>query len=338
MSVCLPFDCQTPYFKSHHLLLAIVDIGKQKGVHSDRLLRGSRLFYEDLVKGHIDVTYDQLARVIENASTLLPEGEVSFVAGRRLFPNHLNELAPVLLNCESVTALLRVIKTRQSAFFPLIAASYYQNGERCYFLPWQTMSLEKGRVYRFVMETWLGLIISLLKWRFGYIPTLSFSFDFVRPEYVEQYHAHLGVDIHFSQPSMHLAFDKALLNTSLSDANVTVKRHFLGQLSKEKSASLFQQLFIAIQKGEVHSLEEACALFSMSSATMKRKLKTFGCSFSNIHDAVRQQQAVFKIAQLGFKNEQVAQEMSFTDLTNFRRAFKRWTGMTPNDLREFFSL
>jgi len=37
-------------------------------------------------------------------------------------------------------------------------------------------------------------------------------------------------------------------------------------------------------------------------------------------------------------NEQVAAHLHFNDITNFRRAFKRWTGLTPSDSRQQFLL
>ena len=38
----------------------------------------------------------------------------------------------------------------------------------------------------------------------------------------------------------------------------------------------------------------------------------------------------------GMSNDEVAEYLSFTDAANFRRSFKRWTGSTPNLIRQLF--
>ena len=36
----------------------------------------------------------------------------------------------------------------------------------------------------------------------------------------------------------------------------------------------------------------------------------------------------------GYSNEEVAAYLQFNDSTNFRRSFKRWTGLSPSALRQ----
>lgn len=35
-----------------------------------------------------------------------------------------------------------------------------------------------------------------------------------------------------------------------------------------------------------------------------------------------------------YSNEEVAEYLRFTDTTNFRRSFKRWTGLVPSAVRD----
>ena len=35
----------------------------------------------------------------------------------------------------------------------------------------------------------------------------------------------------------------------------------------------------------------------------------------------------------GYSNDEVASYLRFNDTTNFRRSFKRWTGLAPSSLR-----
>lgn len=330
------YDSNQAVFKCHHLVMAMVDLAKQRGIHPDKLLKGSRLFYHDLIREHSHISYVQLEKVVQNL-VKHTQGDASFLLGRRLFPSHLNEIAPVLLNCESLASLIRVITCYQTLFFPFINVQQVTDNNNLYFLPWHTMSVEHNEVSQFLLEVWLGLVISVLKWRLGYVPDFHYAFVYEQPRYVEQYHAHLPGNLQFAQPLTLFRCDLSISALRFAESNISLKRHYLSQLSTDKEQSLLQYLTLAIAKGRVQSLEQASEILKMSPATLKRKLKTFNCSFQKLHDSVRQRQAIFQISTLGYTNERVAEEMSYSDITNFRRAFKRWTGMTPSDLRQLYS-
>nr|WP_239032138.1 AraC family transcriptional regulator [Pseudoalteromonas sp. MMG022] len=74
-----------------------------------------------------------------------------------------------------------------------------------------------------------------------------------------------------------------------------------------------------------------------SCATFKRKLKQHQTSFKELKDELQKQQSLFNITERGYSNEQAAAALSFNDTTNFRRAFKRWTGKTPSEYRHILS-
>ncbi len=71
----------------------------------------------------------------------------------------------------------------------------------------------------------------------------------------------------------------------------------------------------------------------MSSATFKRRLKLNGVRFSALIDEQNKHKAIYLLTLCAKHNEQVAEHLAFYDIPNFRRAFKRWTGLTPNQLK-----
>lgn len=85
------------------------------------------------------------------------------------------------------------------------------------------------------------------------------------------------------------------------------------------------------------SLEQAAHTFAMSPATLKRKLQRHDTGFQQQVDRVRKHVALHLYQAKGWSNEQVAAYLNFNDAANFRRSFKRWTGSTPNLIRQLFS-
>lgn len=54
-------------------------------------------------------------------------------------------------------------------------------------------------------------------------------------------------------------------------------------------------------------------------------------------DLVCKQVALYLYQLKGLNNDEVAACVSVNDAANFRRSFKRWTGSTPNLIRQLFS-
>ncbi|MBB3181670.1 helix-turn-helix domain-containing protein [Variovorax sp. Sphag1AA] len=73
--------------------------------------------------------------------------------------------------------------------------------------------------------------------------------------------------------------------------------------------------------------------FKMTERTLRRRLAGEGTSYSNIADQVRHAMATHHLQRPGASVEQIALITGFSDSANFRRAFVRWTGMTPAQFR-----
>ena len=83
--------------------------------------------------------------------------------------------------------------------------------------------------------------------------------------------------------------------------------------------------------------EAHCSSSAMSPATLKRKLHKHDTGFQQQVDRVRKQVALHLYQVKGYSNDEVAAYLNFNDAANFRRSFKRWTGSTPNLIRQLFN-
>lgn len=81
------------------------------------------------------------------------------------------------------------------------------------------------------------------------------------------------------------------------------------------------------------SSDQVAALFSIHHRTLRRRLKEVGTSFRELLDEVR-----FEIARQMLKDTamdvgQIAAVLDYADASAFTRAFRRWSGATPNQWR-----
>jgi AraC-like DNA-binding protein len=77
-------------------------------------------------------------------------------------------------------------------------------------------------------------------------------------------------------------------------------------------------------------LGEVADTLHISSRTLIRKLDAEGTKFQVVRDEVAKKQAVHYLSDTRLTVETVAHLMGFSDVSSFRRSFKRWFGKTPS--------
>lgn len=82
------------------------------------------------------------------------------------------------------------------------------------------------------------------------------------------------------------------------------------------------------------TLETAAQLANLSPATLRRKLRSEDSSFSQIVDQCRYMEAERSLKHTSTAIKTIAFQLGFSDDRAFRRAFKRWSGHSPTDIRE----
>lgn len=81
------------------------------------------------------------------------------------------------------------------------------------------------------------------------------------------------------------------------------------------------------------SMKRVAAAMCMTDRTLRRRLAAEGTSFSAICREVQCRIATQQLRSAGVSIEEVAATSGFSDTANFRRAFIRWTSMSPAQFR-----
>jgi AraC-like DNA-binding protein len=336
---------------AQQLLLSLIDLARQRGAHPDKLLKGTKLFSSDLskknlAKNGLTCSANTLLTVIENCSKLVQDNEISFLLGKRYFPSQLGLLGQALMNCRHLGDMLRLCQCFQLDCFPLMNLQLKHYNKNSYFIFQSAVGKLTKNQQVFITEFMLSALLGTIKYRCGVLPQLTMHLDYPEVQHIEQYHAHLNmkanIDIQFDQQICMVAIATEQLYLPFNDSAMSLKTVALEQISQLQSRpypiSFIQQLNSYLsqgvfEKGDVS--QESCAQhFGYSSATLKRKLASHQLTYQGIIDAIRSQQAIFQLIVCQHSNEKIADALYFNDVSNFRKAFKRWTGMTPNSMRE----
>ena len=152
-----------------------------------------------------------------------------------------------------------------------------------------------------------------------------------------------NVTAHFEHNAKILFGHFQLKNTQLIHPNTLSLMHEkTPQQTKITYAVANQHLHITIRVREIlnhikmhdFSLEYVAKHLHMSDRTLKRQLAMEGTSFSILLDEMRYGHAQSLLSCTDITLKQIAEKLGYSDVANFSRAFKRWSGRRPSNWRK----
>lgn len=326
------FNYQDKYLPLDLFAAPVLDVCKARGVDENKLLRGTGIFKTDIVRGEF-ASAKQLLKLLGNAASLTPGYDCAFQIGRRYAANQQHFVMQAIHQSRSFSEAVRIIKLFENICSPFLSASYFQENGCGYWLLRDKVGL--GKLNQFITEIFCTALVSVSQHVLGHRIKFHFGFEWSKPRYIQEYEENLGHRNHFSQLFNIIAVDLSLLPEAATKRNDLSKWHALHQAKKQwhKQHTFLDYLRCFVAKYPHDSLQEVAARMATSPATLKRKCKEHQISYKQLQDEVKKHQALHCLLFKGMNNEQSALTLNISDVTNFRRAIKRWTGKTPSELK-----
>ncbi|GLQ47459.1 transcriptional regulator [Dyella lipolytica] len=160
------------------------------------------------------------------------------------------------------------------------------------------------------------------------------------PAYVNEYVATFQCDVRFGAQHNRVLIDTQWLEHPLPGYNPLTSRQALALCHQQlRGTSSSDEIVGSVERllrsrlREHPRLTEVARTLHLSERSLRRKLADSGRIFREIHDRVRAERALELLRAGQLSVAEIGIELGFSDPREFRRAFKRWTGMPPQVAR-----
>jgi AraC-like DNA-binding protein len=281
----------------------------------------------------------QVTRLFRAAASATADPYIGLDISNRLQPSNLHALGFALIS----SSTLRDYCQRVSRFFRLASqyASYRSYEENGRLILEADVVAQKDFCFE-NQDVWAALMVRFM--RFLYQPCFNpVAIELIRPcpeQGPQPYLDYFRCPVKFDQPCIRIAIDSAVVDLQLPGANAElalqndeVVMRYLAQLDKQDIVNRVRSLVItSLTSGEV-SKQCVADQLHMSARNLQLKLAARQTSFQDILDDARKNLARSYMEQSGLAITEISYMVGFSDLSNFTRAFKRWTGLTPSEFR-----
>jgi AraC-like DNA-binding protein len=201
---------------------------------------------------------------------------------------------------------------------------------------------ELGELLPLVTEFWFSSTHSVI----GRVlerpfPSRRLLLPYPAPKHAPLYSEIFQCRIEFDAGTMQWHFDSGLLKEKCPNANPITARmcaefcHRMLQSFNDDEPELVRAVRSACLNGVggFPSVVDVAARINVSPRTLHRRLAESGNSYQAILDDVRRRLAEEYLRNTALSIEEIAARTGFSEASNFRKAFKKWTDELPADYR-----
>ena len=118
------------------------------------------------------------------------------------------------------------------------------------------------------------------------------------------------------------------------DSTSRIAERYLESLDQSKVATEVRQLLIQMLPSGKADQDSIAGRLYRSTSTLQRQLTAEGTNYRDILESTRRSLAEQYLRDGGYSQAEIAFMIGFSDQSNFARAFKRWTGMSPGQFQK----
>lgn len=332
------FEADTKLYAAQHQPAAIMDFAMSRDANSHLLLRGTALFIEDIIASDKRISPAEFKALLDNCQKEIHTPDTSFLIGQRLLPGFYGAVSQALQLAPNLKYAVQHLQDYHALLTPLLTLRTFENDTHFYLYWTDHIGLKTN--LPFVIELYMSAIKYLVHTLSRQKYPWEYSFTYAEPKHIEQYWVHLGDEVKFDQQFNMLRIPLAWANKEWKQTTAIslpmaehASQQQLNALANHNSFLDLVHDYLTQNIQSPLNLDTVANAFSMSPASFKRKLSKHNTSFQAQRDLASKTVALHLYQIKGYSRNAVAEYLNFTDMNNFRRSFKRWTGYLPTEIQ-----
>jgi AraC-like DNA-binding protein len=320
-------------FPSSHAL-HLVELVKRWGVSGRDLLEGFDRRVEDLSDPNGTLTLQEVVGLVERARVLTREPALGFYFGLQMSASAHGYLGFAAMSAATLQRAIELV-VQYAPIRTSILAFRLEVGEGSASITIDEL-FDLGPARDVVL---IGILVGI--WQIGNallgreVRESTVDVTFPEPSYYGRLRD-LNPRVRFGQAANRLVFDRTLLEAPLVSSDPASLRLAQEECARQLDlraarlpvAERVRRLVMRRDVG-VPSFEDLAEALHISPRTLRRRLAEARISFSKLLDEARRDRALLLLRSPELSTKDVAERVGYSDVANFMRAFRRWTGRTP---------
>lgn len=319
-------------------ILILIDMVESQGCDRGQLLAGTSLAAAGISGIGARISDTDFNQLVLNAQALTGDPALGLKLGLRLNLSAHAVLGQAFMTCGDCAQALDLLLK----YYHLLASSLHlemeTSGEQCILT---VISTPEVMVVEFGYELVYGALINTLRGLLNQ-PDLCLRMEIPYPEPAHSafYYEVFGPDIQFDAVRGRILFHRDLLATPLPSSNPVLRNLYDAECARllddlEGGGSVAEQTLRLLRKleGQYPQMPQIAGMLNLSARTYRRRLDEEKQSYQKLLDQVRAEHATRHLQNTRLPLSSIAYMIGFSDASNFRRAYIKWTGKSPREVR-----
>ncbi|WP_460862577.1 helix-turn-helix transcriptional regulator [Rheinheimera gaetbuli] len=336
------FGYQDKILLLQHGSTELLALAQRRGAALHKLLSGTGIFEQDLHKPHGRLHHSDWLTLLQNCQQQLNSPELPYLLGSALLNSRYISLCQSLQYAQNLRQALAQLYYFRHQLFPCFYVRLHQQ-QHCIVLEFKP-ALGLANQQAFMLTVLCSLLLGLIKQQLGTLNGISLQLQQSAEPPALQQQLFGGINISFNQVADSLSIPIAIWQQEFTHTNAAefnAARRTCRQLNRVlPTQRALPERICRLQRRALPQLlnqEQIAATLGLSSSSLKRQLSQHQTNFASLLDEVRRDAARQLLRQGHYSNRQLALKLGYSDEHNFRRAFKRWTGLIPSSFKGLFN-
>jgi AraC-like DNA-binding protein len=322
------------------LSVLVLQYAESCQVEPTAVMHGTGLSSADLEDDDTWISYRQATQIIDNALRLTGNPALGLEVGAREELDAFGILGYAMLSSATLAEALEVGEKYQRTAQTLCDVKLEEGDGNIAIQAAPPFVLSTSQ-YRFGIEELFSGVISISRILTGEeVRPNEIHLAYAEPDYTEAYRQFFCCPVVFDSLENSMVLSRKVLELPITQANKFNARmseklcqEILHKYIGEEGLTTRIRHIILQVPGEFPDEEAVAAELALSARSLRRKLGELGTSYRDLREQVRSDLAQQYLRNSNMSVDQVAYLLGYTETTNFRRAFKRWLGVSPREYR-----